>query len=211
MKYDLAIIDYQMGNLFGLDCALKHVKLKTIITSKKEEIMNSKAIILPGVGSFGKAMKNIKEKKLDKIIKEFHVEKKIIIGICLGMQLMFEKSSEINSNKGLALFKGSVEAINKKNKSLNIGWSENYCKSKKNEIKKLIHNKETYFIHSYAAKPLNNKIILAESTFDNINFCSVVKSNNMIGFQFHPEKSGINGLKILKLLSRKIKNNENIL
>lgn len=211
MKYDLAIIDYQMGNLFGLNCALRSVKLNTIITSDKNEIMNSKAIILPGVGSFGKAMKNIKEKKLDRIIQEFNTEKRIIIGICLGMQLMFEKSSEININQGLGLFKGSVEAIKKKNKNLNIGWNENYCKNKKNEIEKLIHNKKTYFIHSFAAKPLDKKIILAESNFDNINFCSAVKSNNVIGFQFHPEKSGVEGLKILRVLSKKIKNNENIL
>ena len=211
MKYELAIIDYKMGNLFGLECALNYVKLKTIITSDKKTIMNSKAIILPGVGSFGKAMKNIKEKKLDKIIKECNNEKKIIIGVCLGMQLLFQKSNEINLNKGLCILNGSVKAINNEKKYLNVGWGKNECKNEENSLQKLINKKEAYFIHSYVAKPLDKKIILAESRFGNKVFCSAVKSDNIVGFQFHPEKSGVNGIKILKLLSKKIKNNENIL
>jgi glutamine amidotransferase len=211
MKYDIAIIDYNMGNLFGLECALNHVKLKTIITSDKNTIMNSKAIILPGVGSFNKAMKNIKEKKLDTIIQKCNDQKKIIIGICLGMQLLFQKSNENNFSTGLCILKGSVEAIHSKKKYLNIGWSKNACINVENSFQKIINKKETYFIHSYVAKPLDKKIILAESSFDNKLFCSAVKSKNVIGFQFHPEKSGINGIKILKLLSKKIKNNENIL
>tara|TARA_B100000787_G_scaffold169186_1_gene159669 strand:- start:169 stop:804 length:636 start_codon:yes stop_codon:yes gene_type:complete len=209
MKYDLAIIDYNMGNLFGLECALNHVKLKTVITSDKDIIQNSKAIILPGVGSFGKAMKNIKEKKLDKIIKQCNDEKKIIIGVCLGMQLLFQKSSENNFNKGLSILKGSVVPINNKKKYLNVGWAKNKCKNEKNSLEKLINKQETYFIHSYVAKPLDKNIIFAQSSFDNKVFCSAVKINNIVGFQFHPEKSGINGIKILKLLSKKIKNNEN--
>jgi imidazole glycerol-phosphate synthase subunit HisH len=211
MKYDLAIIDYNMGNLFGLECALNYVKLKTIITSDKNTIMDSKAIILPGVGSFGRAMKNIKEKKLDIIIKKCNDEKKIIIGVCLGMQLLFQKSYENNLNEGLSILKGSIVAINDKKKYLNVGWAKNKCKDEKDSLQKLINKKEAYFIHSYVAKPFDKKIILAESTFDNKFFCSAVKSGNIVGFQFHPEKSGVNGIKILKLLSKKIKNNENIL
>lgn len=201
--YDICIADYGMGNVFGLNMALKKIGLNSIITSDLNIMENSKALVLPGVGSFGSAMVNIKNKNIDSIIKNFHKKKKLIIGICLGMQLLFDESEENNCKEGLSILSGKIISL-QKNKKLNIGWSKNYSDTK-NEIAKMINLKKTYFIHSYAALPSDEKIILSRSKFNDKIFCSSVNHENVYGFQFHPEKSGNIGLSILKKITKKIK------
>ena len=111
MKKKIAIIDYGMGNTFSIQCALKNVGLDSIVTSIKKQIMNSDAIILPGVGAFPKAMEKIRINNLDNIILKAHKSNKIIIGICLGMQLLFEKGYEFNETKGLGFLSGTVKKL----------------------------------------------------------------------------------------------------
>ena len=127
MKKKIAIIDYGMGNTFSIQCALKNVGLDSIVTSKKKQILNSDAIILPGVGAFPKAMEKIRINNLDNIILKAHKSNKIIIGICLGMQLLFEKSYENSLTKGLGILKGKVIYFKKNNKiknKFNVGWNK---------------------------------------------------------------------------------------
>ena len=126
MKPIISIIDYKMGNLFSVECALNYVGIKSIITDDIELIKKTDGIILPGVGAFPEAMKRIKQKKLENIINEFNDKKKPILGICLGMQILFEKSFENSETQGLSLLSGDVLKFNqqKDKNSFNVGWRE---------------------------------------------------------------------------------------
>jgi len=208
--YDVAIINYEMGNLRSIQSACKYVGLNSIITNKEKIINNSKCILLPGVGAFSQAMKNIKKLNLENIIKNFNKSGKLIFGVCLGMQLLFDESNEIKKTKGLGLIKGKVENLNKKksdkNNLINIGWEKISVKKKKGTcLNYSLNNKSFYFIHKYCCKPKNKDIIIANSRFNNVIFCSAIKSKNIEAYQFHPEKSGISGLKIYKNIKEKIR------
>jgi glutamine amidotransferase len=198
----VTIIDYGMGNIYGLSCAIKKIGFEPTISSDINYIKNSHIIILPGVGSFGAAMRNIKSKKIDEAISHVNKNNGSIFGICLGMQLFFEKSEESPGVNGLAFINGNVLKL-KNNQKLNVGWSKNISQ-KDDYLSNLLDNGETYFIHSYKAEPQDKDLIWAVSSFEKDYFCSAVKKKNIIGFQFHPEKSGEFGLKILKIfLERK--------
>ena len=212
--FDVAIINYEMGNLRSVQSACNFVGLSTIITNKPKEIMNSRSLFLPGVGAFNQAMINIKRYNLKEAINIFNKSGKPIIGICLGMQLFFEQSDEIKKTKGLGLIEGNVSNLsshnNKKNFGINIGWNEIKIRNFDNSIiNKSLNNKNFYFIHKFCCKPKNKDIILAKSKFNNIEFCAAIKHKNIEGYQFHPEKSGKNGLSIYKNLKKKL--NENTL
>lgn len=206
MNNKIAIINYGMGNTYSIQTALKNVGLESIVTFKEKEIINSIAIILPGVGAFPKAMEKIKKRNLDKIILKANKDKKIIIGICLGMQLLFEKSYENSITKGLGLLKGGVISFAKdikiKNK-FNVGWNRIILNSKNKDQNLYNLNKECmYFIHSYYVKINEKDLETSHSKFNSTIFTSSVKKNNIIGYQFHPEKSGKNGLQIYKSIKK---------
>ena len=206
---DIAIIDYGMGNLYSLYCACNIFGFKTKITSDQDIINKSKIIILPGVGAFPDAMRIIKKKKLDYVILKNFEKKKKIIGICLGMQLLFDSSNEFNITKGLGLVKGEVLAFSypssKNDYSLNIGWKEIVKKKIKNTLLEKISKKDKfYFINSYYCKPKDQKIVTTNSIFNKNQFCSSIKSENIEAFQFHPEKSSLSGLKIFKNIKKEL-------
>ena len=205
---DVAIINYGMGNLFSVFCACKSIGLNAQITDDEEVIRNSKILILPGVGAFGAAMEIIKKKNIDKAIYEHIGKDKKIIGICLGMQLLFERSYEFTLNKGLGILKGDVKmfSINESN-LLNVGWNK-IIKKKKNTLLDLNSKKDKfYFIHSLFAEPKDTSIISAISEFNKQTFCCGIKYKNIEAFQFHPEKSADFGLKIFQSLKNEIKKN----
>ncbi len=205
--FDVAIINYEMGNLRSILSACEAVGLKTIITDKSKIIKKSKSIILPGVGAFNQAIKNIKKKKLFKVILDFYSSGKPIIGICLGMQILFEESEENLNTKGFGIIKGVVREFNYKNKNkvINIGWRKIRVKKLKNAyLNTLNDNKEFYFIHKFICVPNNKNIILAQSNYFKKKFCAAVKHKNVEAYQFHPEKSGINGIKVYKNLKKNI-------
>ncbi|WP_300711388.1 imidazole glycerol phosphate synthase subunit HisH, partial [uncultured Brachyspira sp.] len=199
-----AIIDYEVGNLFSLISSLKYVGIDAILTDDEKIIKNADAIILPGVGAFRDALAKL-EKKNDGILKNVIIEEakkgKLILGICLGMQMLFDKSYEYGEYKGLELIKGSICPIYKdlKNKDLKVphmGWN-NLNIRKEDKIFKYIKNMEyVYFVHSYYGKNCDDSII-ADSEYD-IIIPAIVKKNNIYGIQFHPEKSGNTGLNILR-------------
>ena len=207
MKPLVSIIDYGMGNLYSVKCALDKVGLNSLITRNISIIEKSDAIIIPGVGAFPNAIKKIKKYKLDKIITKHHFQNKIIFGVCLGMQLLFEKSYEGRTTKGLGILKGNVHKF-KKNKNyknnFNVGWKK--IKNQKKNINSLLSKKDNYmyFIHSFHVKPKKKNIITSKSVFNGQQFVSSVKSGNVYGFQFHPEKSSKIGLDIYKCLKKKL-------
>lgn len=209
MSNKIAIIDYGMGNTFSVQSALKNVGLESIITSKEKDIIDSRAIILPGVGAFPKAMEKIKKKKIDKIILQANRENKIIIGICLGMQLLFEKSYENVATKGLGLLKGKVINFSKNNKikKFNVGWNKiNLNLKNKDQNLNNLDKKYMYFIHSYQVIVNEENIVTSRSKFNSITFTSSIKKKNIIGYQFHPEKSSKSGLLIYKSIKKLFSN-----
>ena len=198
LKY-CAIIDYGMGNLFSVANVCEHVGLNYIITNQSKDIQNASVLILPGVGAFDKAMLSLKRYDLIDSIMQFVSSGKMLVGICLGMQLLFEKSYEFGEHDGLGIIKGDVskfkfsEAINVPH----IGWNKimnadmNWTGTL---LEGLENNLSMYFIHSYYCNPLNESSVLSESEYGGKVFCSSVKQGNIFGFQFHPEKSAKNGI-----------------
>ena len=204
---DVAILNFNMGNLFSIKCALNYVGLKSVVTDDFEVIKNSKSLIIPGVGAFPEAMKRLKEKKLDSAIYDCNEKGKIIVGICLGMQLLFSESNEIKKTKGLNLIEGEVEKFSEKKSSntkasFNVGWNKIRTKKFKKNSSYVsdLDKKDMYFIHSYYVKPRIQEIKTSTSFFYKKEFISSVKKDHIQGFQFHPEKSGECGIQIYKKL-----------
>ena len=158
--------------------------------------MSSSGIILPGVGAFADAMNKIRYKKLDVIIKQFVKTGKPLMGICLGMQLLFDESYEQQKTKGLGLVAGDVCSLNKLNNNLNIGWYKIILRKKNKILNNISNNSKMYFAHSYICNPEDKKVVLTRTKANDVYFCSSINHKNLYGFQFHPEKSSDMGLQI---------------
>ena len=196
----IAIVDYGVGNLFSLCSSLKAIGAEVTVTSDPDVIRNADKIILPGVGAFGDAIKKLNDTGLDKIIIEEAKKGKKLMGICLGMQLLFEKSYEYGEYNGLGLLKGSVVPMENKIpvelKIPHIGWNGlHFCKN--HPLFKYIKEEDhVYFVHSYYAEDCEDSL-LATAEYGRELTAAVVK-DNVAGMQFHPEKSGRVGLNILR-------------
>lgn len=207
----IAIIDYGVGNLFSLSASLKYLNIDCKVTKDKEEINNASHIILPGVGAFGDASKLLFNSGLGDILME-NSSKKPLMGICLGMQLLFEKGYEFGEHEGLGLIKGDIvsikenikdnikENINKDLKVPHMGWNKLNITNKSTPILKYTkENDSVYFVHSFYAKTDSNNITSVSKY--GIPITATVEKDNIFGCQFHPEKSGDVGLNILKAFS----------
>ena len=197
----IAIIDYGVGNLFSLTASLKSLGADVVVTNKKEEIIAADRIILPGVGAFEDAIAKLRATGLvDTIISE--TEKgKPLLGICLGMQLLFEKSYEYGEHEGLGLVKGVVASIqedlnDKTLKVPHIGWNSLQLRGEDPLFKYINDGDYVYYVHSFYGRDCVENTI-ATSNYD-ITITGAVRSGSVYGTQFHPEKSGNVGLKILK-------------
>lgn len=192
----LGIIDYDQGNIKSLKNAINRVGFECNLLNSNENLNDYDTLFLPGVGAFSGAMHNLNSKGLVKPIKEYVNSGRKLVGICLGMQLLFEKSFEFGEFDGLALIEGEVLPFENEVelKIPNVGW--NYVINKQNYS---ILESDYYFVHSYYCKPKNNDDVLFTSIYG-IEFCSAVKKNNIVGFQFHPEKSQKKGLELLKTI-----------
>ena len=196
-KYDVAVIDYNTGNVDSVIKAIKFFGKSVILTNNKTEIQNSKRIILPGQGSFHFGMQELKKLDLINLLKEkVLIEKIPILGICLGMQLFAEVGYEKQESLGLGFINGSVKKIPTSLKLPHIGWNEVNFLKKDTLFNDLENNKDFYFVHSYYYECSDIKDKLATTNY-NFDFTSIVRKNNVVGFQFHPEKSLKNGLKII--------------
>ena len=199
----IAIIDYGVGNLFSLRSSLASLGIESVVTDDESVIRSADKIILPGVGAFGDASKKLSEKRFDRLLKELAGEGKPIMGICLGMQLLFDESREFGIHKGLGLIKGSVkpiaDVIPSDLKIPHIGWNGLvFPKNKeKNEIFKYVNEGDcVYFVHSFYAADCDESVIATTSY--GAPLTAAVASDNVYGCQFHPEKSGNVGLSIIK-------------
>lgn len=198
----IAVVDYGVGNLFSLISSLRFLGLECVVTNKKEDLLAADKIILPGVGAFGDAMAKLYETGLVDTIKE-QAEVKPLLGICLGMQLLFDKSFEFGEHEGLTLIPGLVVPlaadIKPDLKVPHMGW--NRLEIVRNDpIFKYFKNGEwVYYVHSYCAKYCEDSI-LGVSEYD-VMVTGLVRSGLVYGMQFHPEKSGDAGLRLLKAFS----------
>ena len=201
----IVIVDYGIGNVRSIYSAFKNQGIEPILSNDSEVILNADGIVLPGVGAYSHAMKNLKKHNLINILKNYAKTEKPILGICLGMQLLLEESEEFGITEGLGLIKGRVVKIPIANtfqtKLPNINWlalESNFLKWDKTILNNISLNSEMYFIHSYVAKLDNENEVLSVTDFHNVKFCSTLKKGNIYGCQFHPEKSSQIGLKIIK-------------
>jgi glutamine amidotransferase len=196
----VVIIDYGAGNLSALQSALQRVLGQTVeITRNHKKILSSKVAFLPGVGAFGYCMDNLKTNGLVEVINKFVDTKDcVLIGICAGMQLLADYSEEYGYHEGLGLVPGKV--IPFESKLTNVGWSKVLFKPNTNFI-----STDYYFDHSYHFYPTDLGHIYGKSKFQNKSFVSAINRDNIYGFQFHPEKSSIEGLVLLKSIIHECK------
>ncbi|MBO4733593.1 MAG: imidazole glycerol phosphate synthase subunit HisH [Clostridia bacterium] len=198
----IAVIDYGVGNLFSLKSSFSALGADIRITNEKSVIAAAAKIVLPGVGAFGDAAKKLKEHNLDKVLIDQAALGKPILGICLGMQLLFDKSYEYGEHTGLGLIKGTVRAIadvvKYDVKIPHMGWNSLEFGEKKHSLFKYIDEGDyVYFVHSYCAVDCDDSVIAA-TNYGGAVITAAAANGNVYGCQFHPEKSGNVGLKILK-------------
>ena len=196
----IAIIDYGVGNLFSLTSSLACLGLESRVTGRPEEIEAADRIILPGVGAFGDAMEKLEETGLVPLIRS-QAEKKPLLGICLGMQLLFEKSCEYGEHKGLGFVKGEIASLaedlpDKTLKVPHIGWNALRIRRQDPLFRYIRDGEYVYYVHSFYGKNCAEST-LADSEYG-LPVTGVVRSGLVWGTQFHPEKSGVTGLRILK-------------
>jgi len=193
----ICIFDYSVGNIFSIQNALNYLGLESFVTDEPKKILESDGLILPGVGNFQHAMKNILQKKLKDTLYEYSQSNKPFLGTCLGMQLLFETSEETSRTEGLGILKGSVKKLPAQdNIKTNINWSK--IKLNNNAyMSNLFNNMYFYFIHSYYID-CDNKLTHSRSLFGKFEFSSSIHYKNILATQFHLEKSGQAGLNILK-------------
>ena len=206
----IAVIDTGINNLRSIVGAVNHLGFKTMITNDKGKIMNATGLILPGVGSFPAGMKRLKDTGLDKTIKIFFKKDKPILAICLGFHMLFSSSNEFKNTKGLNILSGkvkSLKSLNTKEIVPNLGWKTLCYKKNKNNLlfKKVNHKPSIYFIHSYYVEAKNRNYITSTISFGGKKITTSIQLKNLYGVQFHPEKSGYNGLKIIKNFLTKTK------
>lgn len=197
----VAIVDYGVGNLFSLKSSLSAVGADVVVTADVEVLENADQIILPGVGAFEDAAKKLRDSGLDTVLKDLVKKGKPLLGICLGMQMLFEKSYEYGEHEGLGLIKGSVKPIEgvipKNLKIPHIGWNALIFKREKSPLFKYISDGDyVYFVHSYYAADCADSVIAVSEYGKELT--AAVADKNVFGCQFHPEKSGNVGLNILK-------------
>ncbi len=201
----ISVLNYGCGNLLSIERSIKQVGYDAKIIENKEEIEKAEFLVLPGVGAFNNAMDLLKKKNLIEIIKNYTlVKKKPILGICLGMQLFFSKSKEMGDHEGLNFISGEVVAMTSLSKlgdikSPQINWNELKVQNDLGRIiNRELNNRSFYFVHSYMANLKDNNNLIAYCNYYDLRVPAIVQSDNVFGCQFHPEKSGKNGLKLLE-------------
>ena len=211
MSKNIAIIDYSLGNMFSVQQAFAYLGVQAEVTDDISKIRNADAIVLPGVGAFAEAMNCLNSTGLTNEIKEAVSKGKPFLGICLGMQLLFEASEEFGASAGLGLIKGTIKRFAFEDKSIKIpqmGWNKinqpEPDKWKGTVLNNVNDGEFMYFVHSYYAVPQNNDDVLCVTEYGGLNYCSAVLHDNIVATQFHPEKSAQEGLKIYENWIKKI-------
>lgn len=195
----VAIIDYDAGNILSVSKALEHLGAEVVVTKDPKELLSADKVILPGVGAFGDAMDKIRSLNLEEVIHQIVMNNTPFLGICLGLQIMFEESDETKGVKGLGLLKGKIKHIpeGEYTKIPHMGWNSLAFPKKGRLFKGIDEGSYVYFVHSYYLDAEDKDIVCAKT---NYNTCidAAVECGNIFACQFHPEKSSEVGLKILK-------------
>ena len=206
----IAIIDYQLSNLFSVKHALDSLKAESVITSDPKVLLMAQAAILPGVGAFGDAMANLRKFDLTDAMQEFIKSGKPFMGVCLGLQLLFTTSFEFGRHQGLGVIKGKVKKFPQKNnhqqniKVPQIAWNQiSYTQDTQanwqaSPLKTIKNHQYMYFVHSYYVEPDDKQVICSSTNYSGFKYCSSVIKKNIFAVQFHPEKSGPKGIEIYK-------------
>ena len=192
----VALLNYGMGNLTSATMAFEHVQAEVELTNDAERVRAAHAVVLPGVGAFPKAMQAVRRLGLDDLIRERHEAGVPILGICLGMQLLFESSTELGGATGIGLLEGVVEPLDAGGLKIpQIGW--NSVSWRAGSALAPRERSAMYHVHSFAVKPADPSVIAGTATYGN-EFVSAVEQDNLFGVQFHPEKSSRDGLQLLR-------------
>lgn len=210
----VAIVDYGLGNLFSVKHACERAELNAVITSRTQEILAASAIILPGVGAFGDAMQTLVRLDLMDCLREAAASGKILIGICLGMQLLMAESHEFGRHEGLGLIDGDVVRLPNGGengeyvKVPQVGWNKIFATGqggakatwKDTPLDGLADGEYMYFVHSFYCRPADPGVALATTRYGQTEFCSVLRLGNVFACQFHPERSGHQGTRFYRTL-----------
>ncbi|MBI4369354.1 MAG: imidazole glycerol phosphate synthase subunit HisH [Elusimicrobia bacterium] len=214
-----AIVDYGMGNLFSVKLACEQMGLKAQITSSAAEILGSSAVILPGVGAFGDAMDSLRRLDLVSVIRDVAQSHKPLVGICLGLQLLFSESHEFGRHRGLGIIEGEVVRLEsglegaRKLKVPQIGWNRVDLPQSQSGpgtpmrlwqstlLSGILPGEYFYFVHSFYAKPADSQMALSVTRYGAVEFCSSISKGNIFACQFHPERSARPGLQVYRNLA----------
>ena len=192
----IAIVDYGMGNLRSVQRAFEYVGAEVTVTAHRETIESASAVVLPGVGAFGKAMSNLEQAGLSDVIRQVIAQGRPFLGICLGLQLLFDESDEMGQHRGLSVFGGQVRRFEIGLKVPQIGWNQIHIQRGSPLLEGVADGSYAYFVHSYYVAPADPEIVLTTTDYE-IDYASIVGQDNVFGIQFHPEKSQAVGLRIL--------------
>ena len=206
---EVAVIDYGLGNLLSVRRALEHCGATVTVTSDPDTILSVPRVVLPGVGAFAHGMTELRSQGLDTIVRKVAAQGSILLGICLGMQMLFDRSVEFSNTEGLGIIPGSVVPIPSTTangcaqKVPHIGWNNlilppGFESWEESLLQKVTPGEAVYFVHSFMAVPKNPKHCIANCLYGGIPVPATIGQDNIYGCQFHPEKSGAVGLKILR-------------
>ncbi|OCS87199.1 imidazole glycerol phosphate synthase subunit HisH [Caryophanon tenue] len=196
----IGVIDYGMGNLFSVEQALKRLGVEVLVTADQQQLAAADAVVLPGVGAFPDAMKRLEETKLVDFIYAQKEANKPLLGICLGMQLLFEHSVEVAPTKGLGIFTGTIERFNGVSRIPHMGWNDVALQNEPQWLQNatLPEARHVYFVHSFYATNIDEQQLVAYADYEGVRVPGIVSNGSFTGMQFHPEKSGELGVALLQ-------------
>jgi glutamine amidotransferase len=193
----VAIIDYGVGNLRSVEKAFAAMDCEAIISGDESVLRKAARLVLPGVGAFGACMKALKERGFDRLVKERASEGTPLLGVCVGMQLLFDESEEFGSTRGLGLLRGSVRRFSGDLVVPHVGWNRIQQKRSHQLFEGVEEGSFCYFVHSFYCEPSNQRLVVGETEYG-VRYASVVAEGNVCAVQFHPEKSQAVGLRMLR-------------
>lgn len=197
----VAIIDYGVGNLRSVEKAFAATGCEAVVSGDEKELRAAERLVLPGVGAFGACMKALSERGFDQLVRQRVAEGAPLLGVCVGMQLLFEESEEFGATRGLGLLQGRVRRFGDELVVPHVGWNRVHRFNKHGLLADIVDESFFYFVHSYYCEPNDQSVVAGETEYG-VRYASVVAKENICGVQFHPEKSQDAGLRLLKNFAR---------
>jgi glutamine amidotransferase len=194
---NVAIIDYGVGNLRSVEKAFAATGCEAIVSSDEDVLRRAQRLVLPGVGAFGACMNALKQRGFDRLVRERASEGTPLLGVCVGMQLLFDESEEFGSTSGLGLLRGSVQRFAESLVVPHVGWNRIHQKQSHALFEGIADGAFCYFVHSFYCEPADEAVVVGETEYG-MRYASVVAQGNICGVQFHPEKSQDIGLRMLR-------------